>query len=73
MKLKDIVRKYRTKAVFIQFDDQKDWFSYFGNHERFPTREEATDFYIDSGQPEKMADIEASKESHRRPNFRKDA
>ena len=58
----DIVRKYRTEAVFIHFDDEKDWFSYYGDHERFPTREEATDFYIDSGQPERMADVAASRD-----------
>lgn len=58
-----IVRKYRTDAVFIQFATEKDWFAYFGDPERFPSKTEATDYYIDSSQPEKLGDVQASSEA----------
>lgn len=58
-----LVRRYRTEAVFIEFSTEKDWFSYFGDHEKFPSKAEATDYYIDSSQPEKLEDVNASREA----------
>lgn len=61
--VESVVRKYRTEAVFIEFATEKDWFAYFGDHERFPSKNEATEYYIDSSQPEKLGDVHATSEA----------
>lgn len=58
-----LVRKYSTEAVYINFATEKDWFAYYGDYERFPSLEEATDYYIDTSQTDKLGDVVASAEA----------
>jgi len=53
----NIVREYRTKAFFIDFSSEKDWFSFYGDTDRFPSKEEAADYYVDTSQTEKLEEI----------------
>ena len=55
-----IVKRF-SKAVFIEFDDAKDWFSYYGDPERFPSPDEAADYYIDTGQTETLERTQANR------------
>lgn len=52
-----LVRRYRTKGVFIEFSTEKDWFAFYGDPERFPSLEEATDYYVDTSQTDKLEEV----------------
>ena len=52
-----IVRRFQSDSVFIEYRNAKDWFSYYGDPNRLPTKEEAIDYYVDTSQTDKLVDV----------------
>lgn len=52
-----IVRQFRIDSVFIEYRNEKDWFSYYGDPNRNPTKDEAIDYYVDTSQTEKLVEV----------------
>ena len=60
----EIVRSFRQDAVFIEFRNAKDWFAYYGDCEKFPSTEEALDYYSDTSQTELLHSMEGNSSSY---------
>ena len=52
-----IVRKFQTDSVFVEYRNEKDWFAYYGDPNRLPTTDEAVDYYVDTSQTDKLAGL----------------
>ena len=52
-----IVRRFQSDSIFIEYRNAKDWFSYYGDPNRLPTKEEAIDYYVDTSQTDKLVDV----------------
>lgn len=55
-----IVRQFQSNTVFIEYRNAKDWFAYYGDPNRLPTRDEAIDYYVDTSQTDKLVGVEGS-------------
>lgn len=60
----EIVRSFRQNSVFIEFRNPKDWFSYYGDCDKFPSTEEAIEYYSDTSQTELIHSIEGNSTSY---------
>ncbi len=60
----EIVRSFRQSAVFIEFRNAKDWFSYYGDCDKFPNTNEALDYYSDTSQTELLHALEGNSSSY---------
>lgn len=56
-KAEQIVRRFQSDSVFIEHRNAKDWFAYYGDPNRLPTKDEAIDYYVDTSQTDKLIEV----------------